>query len=357
MIRRVLWRAGLAVAGAVTLTAVTALPGGAATTSEWRLSVYESSLTGAMTGVDAISRTDAWAIGVLYRGQSLVDSQHVLRWNGKTWVGVTIPGSSGYSSSAVSAAAANDVWVLGSDADGSDRIFRYDGTHWHTIATPEPAVDNLMAFSATDAWVTGQTSCTGTKCVTDVWQWNGSTWLAHPINSTVYSINASSAGNVWAVGLGDVNAKREGTVAAYRWAGTHWTPVVMAHPDMSGWPNIAMASASDVWIEGWRGLTSQVLALHWNGRAWSQVISPSADAASPDAIPYGSGGAWFGPWVAWTGSRWVSTLPNLPFQGGVINDIDPIPGAAGSYWGTASATTQPNSSVDHPAITIYGPLP
>jgi hypothetical protein len=132
-----------------------------------------------------------------------------------------------------------------------------------------------------------------------------------------------------------VNQKDEGVIAAYRWAGTHWTPVIMSHPDMSGWPDLAMGSASNIWIEGWRGTSSQVLALHWNGSKWQQVISPADDAASPDGVPYGSTGVWAGPWAAWTGRGWISTLPKPP----------------------ASAEKSSSSSVDHPAMVIYGPVP
>jgi hypothetical protein len=363
MKRRVLRRGALAAAGAAALTVATAMPGNAATTAEWRFSSYESSLTGSMESVVAISRTDAWAEGLIYHGETPVNSPYVLHWNGAKWSAVTIPGSSGYSSSQVSASSASNVWVLGTDAKGTlnQKIFRFDGAHWHTMSVPEGNLDNLMVLSATDVWVTGQISCTispkASKCVTDVWQWNGSKWLAHPINSTVYSIDASSAANVWVVGLGGVNQKGEGTVAAYRWAGTHWTPVTMSHPDMSGWPDIAMGSASNIWIEGGRGTTSQVLALHWTGSKWQQVISPAGDAASPGAVPYGSSGVWMGPWVAWTGRGWISTLQHLPFSGGTIHDVVPIPGASGSYWGAASVETSAKSSVDHPAMVVYGPVP
>jgi hypothetical protein len=356
MSKRVFRRATLAMAGAAALTAATALPGSAATTASWRLSFYESSLNGQMTDVAAISKTDVWAVGNLYHGQTLVDSPHVLRWTGRTWVGVTIPGSTGYTSDEVAASSASDVWIIGSNADGASRIFRFDGTHWHTVPAPATGVDDVTPFSATDAWADGETSCTGNKCVTDIWQWNGAAWVDHPVNSSVPNISASSAGNVWAIGLGGVNAKGEGTVAAYRWAGTHWTPVVMPHPDMSGWVNAAMSSASDVWIEGWRGTSSQTLGLHWNGSKWSQVTAGDHDAASSDAEPYGSGGVWFGPWYAWTGRGWVNTV-QFQTWGGAVRDFAPIPGAAGSYWGAAQAQTNSNSDVFHPAMVIYGPLP
>jgi hypothetical protein len=118
MNRRVFWRAALATAGAVALTAATALPGNAATTAEWRLSAYESSVTGSMASVVAISRTDAWAVGNTSRGQTAVNNPYVLHWNGAKWSGVTIPGGSGFASALVSASSASNVWVLGTNFNG-----------------------------------------------------------------------------------------------------------------------------------------------------------------------------------------------------------------------------------------------
>jgi hypothetical protein len=361
MNRRVLGRGALATVAAAVLTVATALPGDAATTAEWRLSSYASSVNGGMTSVAAISRTDAWAVGNTSHGTTPVNSPYVLHWNGSTWRTVSIPGSNGYVSSIVAASSASNVWVLGTDWNDTlnQKLFRYDGSHWHTMSVPEDDnLSTLVVLSATDVWLTGQISCTGGKCVTDVFQWNASKWLAHPIDSTVFNIAGSAATNIWAVGLGGVNQKTdEGTVAAYRWAGTRWTPVAMAHPKMSGWPDIAIGSARDIWLEGWRGTSSQVLALHWTGSKWQQVISPSNSAASPDPVPYGSSGVWMGPWAAWTGRGWVSTLQHLPWSDGIIEDFVQVPGAAGSYWGAANAEKSANSAITHPAMAMYGPVP
>lgn len=362
MIKRVFKRGALAAAGAAALALTTAVPGDAATTAAWRLSYYASTITGGMYSVAAISKTNAWAVGVTYHGQTLVNSPYVLHWNGTKWSTVSIPGGSGYSTSLVAASSASNVWVLGTGSDSlSQEIFRYDGSHWHTMSVPEGNLDNLVVLSASNAWVTGQISCTGSttdmKCVTDVWHWNGSTWAAHPINASVYNIAGSSATNIWAAGLGNVNQNTgEGTIAAYRWTGAHWFPVVMSHPKMSGWPDITIGSASDIWIAGWRGTSSQVLALRWTGSTWQQVISSGSSAASPDLVPYGSTGVWMGPWIFWTGRSWVSTTQNLSFGGGIY-DFVKVPGTSGSYWGAGGVDKNSSSATQHPGMVVYGPVP
>src|ERR1700733_3579277 len=138
MRRRVLRRAAVAAAGAAALTVATAMPGNAATTAEWRTSSTASSVTGAMRSVAAVSRSDAWAVGATYHGATLVNSAYVLHWNGAKWSTATIPGSTGYYSSLVAASSTGNVWVLGTDANDSlkQKIFRYDGAHWHTMSVP-----------------------------------------------------------------------------------------------------------------------------------------------------------------------------------------------------------------------------
>ena len=364
MNRRVLKRGALATVGAAVLTVATALPGDAATTAEWRLSSYASSVTGGMTSVAAISRTDAWAVGGTNHGATLVNSPYVLHWNGSTWRTVSIPGSNGYYSALVAASSANNVWVLGDDVNDSlnQKLFRYDGSHWHTMSVPEGNLSTLVVLSTSDVWLSGQIGCNGStpaaRCVTDVFQWNGSTWTAHPIYSRVENIAGTSATNIWAVGLNRVDDKTgEGTVSAYRWNGTKWLTVVMPHPGMSGWPDIAIGSARDIWIEGWRATSTKVLALRWTGSTWQQVLSGANAGASPDPVPYGSSGVWLGPWELWTGRAMVDTGEYLGWASGGISDFVQVPGASGSYWGAASAAKSANSSVNHPAMAIYGPVP
>ncbi len=63
-----------------------------------------------MNSVDAISRTDAWAVGGIEHGKTPVNSPYVPHWNGAKWSAVTIPGSGGYPSTQVSASSAGNVW-------------------------------------------------------------------------------------------------------------------------------------------------------------------------------------------------------------------------------------------------------
>jgi hypothetical protein len=349
----------VAAAAAVGIAAAVA-PASAASTNEWRVS-YRTSAVGGLYSVAALSRTNAWAAGVLYKGQTLINKPYVLHWNGKAWKAVSIPASNGYYSNDIAASSASNVWVLGVDAGNSlhEKMFRWDGAHWHSISVPEVNLGDPVVLSASHVWASGQISCTGTRCVTDVWHWNGSAWQDHPIATTVYDMAGTAASGLWAVGVnGQKQLGGAGNVAAYRWNGTHWAPVSMPHPRVSSSPGIAVDSASDVWIGAFTAGGGRGYAMHWNGRTWQALTAPASIAAGTDVVPDGHSGVWLGPWAHWTGRSWSSALTLArPIVGAGIHQLVKVPGTSASYWGAAGIITSETSTTFHPAMLVYGPLP
>jgi hypothetical protein len=367
ILRRVSFRwAAAAMFAAVTLALVVAVAPAQAATNEWR-SVYYSTASGEMQSVVALSKTDAWAAGVIYSGQTLINKPYLLHWNGSDWGTYTIPGATGYYTMNVAASSADNVWVFGVDANNSfnQRIFRFDGSHWHAISVPQDvALNNPVVFSATDAWTLGNTSCTGAsgqpqKCVTDLWNYNGTTWRDYPINEDITDMAGPSASDLWVVG---VNAETQlggtGEVVAYKWYGTHWVYASMPHLRLYGYPAVGTDSSRDVWFGAWTPTNTTPWALHWNGAKWGEITAPRSLAATYEVTPDGNGGVWMGSWVHWTGRAWVNTEELAsPIQGGGIYDIIKVPGTSASYWGAAGLTKNSNASGWHPAMAVYGPTP
>ena len=89
-----------------------------------------------------------------------------------------------------------------------------------------------------------------------------------------YSVSATSADDVWAVGLSAAG----GQIA--HWDGNSW-----ADSDFSdGYQAVAAQSPTDVWAVGGTSwfYPTQTLARQWNGQAWTQVPTPTP-----------GGSAWF----------------------------------------------------------------
>jgi hypothetical protein len=100
------------------------------------LSPNPSSTGNFLSGVSAVSATDAWAVGY-YDNSSGVGDTLILHWNGTAWSKVKSPNPSSTSNvlSGVSAVSATDAWAVGdyqNNTTGADDtlILHWNGTSW-----------------------------------------------------------------------------------------------------------------------------------------------------------------------------------------------------------------------------------
>ena len=89
-----------------------------------------------LTGVSAVSPTDAWAVG-LYWDQAGINHALVLHWDGTTWSQVKSPnfGSEHTGLSSVTAVSPKDVWAVGDyqEAGVHALVLHWDGTRWSQV--------------------------------------------------------------------------------------------------------------------------------------------------------------------------------------------------------------------------------
>src|SRR4051794_6826388 len=130
-----LMRKSLTVAGlaALVLGAAT-VPATAASHSHWRVN-YVSPDTGdddfGLYQVAAVGKHDVWAVGSKRQGAGATGG--VLRWNGRHWGAVTVPGSTG-SFGAVGGSSSKDVWLTGVTANGESTAWHWNGRSWKTVS-------------------------------------------------------------------------------------------------------------------------------------------------------------------------------------------------------------------------------
>jgi hypothetical protein len=154
------------------------------------------------------------------------------------------------------------------------------------VSLPGGQLFGVAATSARNAWAVGQNFETGKTLIV---HWNGSAWKQVPSptpggSSALYAVSTISASNVWAVGATDAPP---GKTVIEHWNGTAWKQVPSPTPKGGGALfGVAATSASNAWAVGcagncFQGLgTIKTLILHWNGKAWKQVASPSPGADS-----------------------------------------------------------------------------
>lgn len=186
---------------------------------------------------------------------------------------------------AVSARSADDAWAVGTynaSNGGIDTLIEHwDGTSWSQVPSPDPSVPYLINYlfgiaaqSPKSVWAVGNYAVS-TGQSTLILHWDGSSWSQvtgpNPLQYNYLQAVATYKSSTWAVGNSN-----EQTFTVQR-QGSNWiqsaSPIV---PRLAFLPGLAMASGRDGWAVGFDN-TFQVqesLILHWNGSAWSKVASP-----------------------------------------------------------------------------------
>jgi len=218
---------------------------------------------------------DVWAAGVhtSASGRTFTMIEH---WDGTSWSVVPSPslGTGNNVLSGVAAITPTDAWVVGSYVNGSNvtrtLIEQWNGTNWgivHSadIGTGMNSLAAVTALSASDVWAVGvhQNASGGQQALIE--QWNGSRWApiasahAGSVNNFLTGVAALSTTNIWAAGgyfiTGKVN--QAGTE---QWNGTKW--VAVSSPNEGTGPNFfngiaaVPGSTSQLWAVGSYAKTS-----------------------------------------------------------------------------------------------------
>ena len=259
----------------------------------------DSGTSDQLTGVSAVSATDAWAVGNTNSGpvNTVAGPALILHWNGKKWSKTPIPEASttDFFLRGVSAISATDAWAVGTwDAYGVNAhalFLHWNGRKWSRVVSPSPvgrALFGVSTASATDAWAVGQYTNSAGADATLTEHWNGKRWskFASPgpnpgEGNILFGVSTLTPAQAWAVGYNGTSLGQRTMVL--EWNGKAWKRVHSPNPG-SGFDvldAVSAVSATDAWAVGNyssdKGATQITLILRWNGKAWTQVASPSPD--------------------------------------------------------------------------------
>ncbi len=254
-----------------------------------------------LTGVSAVSATDAWAVGSEDRQGfgSPVGDTLILHWNGRKWTRFRSPNPAAGTETltGVTAISATDAWITGSYFPGSGHtlILHWNGRKWTRVASPNPDGAGLLgvsAASAADAWAAGEYRPPGpsSPISTLTVHWNGRKWTRVPSpnpgidSNELFGVSTVAPTDAWAVGYYDSIGLPLSLIL--HWNGKKWARVASPDPgtavnQLSG---VSAISSTDAWAVGQytsgRAITGSTLILHWNGKKWAQVASPNPDASA-----------------------------------------------------------------------------
>lgn len=295
------WATAIAAAG----TAILLAAGSATAAQSWTIvSAPPAGENGQLSGVSAVSDTDAWAVGSTNAALNGVGAKPLIdTWNGTAWTQVATPATPGNTARlvAVSASSATDAWAVGrtqvNREDFAPLALHWNGAAWSVSSSAVTALagqvaDGVVDISSTDAYAIGGGLGSAPSGV--VAQWNGSTWhrLTVPLpsgagpTSTLNAISASGPDDVWVVGTYELNSTdlRSETYSLH-WNGNTWSVVPMPVNPSSNinafyrLSAIQVNSPADVWAVGYSSVVDSTagstLIEHWDGTAWSIVPSPT----------------------------------------------------------------------------------
>jgi hypothetical protein len=170
-----------------------------------------------LDGVAGSSPRSVWAVGRYFTGTTT--NCLILRWTGKKWRQVACPhpaGSHLASLTGVAALSGSDAWAAGTAEAGANTtlIEHWNGKRWALTRSPNPNPKNsglsgIVAVSGRSAWAVGSYGV-GQLTANDtlILRWNGKSWrqVASPSPGGAGSANlldgiaAGPGGQLWAVG-------------------------------------------------------------------------------------------------------------------------------------------------------------
>jgi hypothetical protein len=237
-----------------------------------------------LVGVTALTNDDAWAVGFSMDTTKNTGQPLIEHWDGSHWQIVSNPTvfTTG-SLSAITATGPNDIWAIGSTYSPSGTtskplILHWNGSDWQIVhgasTTGNSSLVSVAAVNANDVWAVGSSS-SAKASKTLIEHWNGTSWRLVPGTTSGMSFNSLSAvtalpnHDIWAVG-NSFSQPSQVHPFIERWDGKNWNPVATTGLQGSFAPTaISAVSSNDLWIAG-----AGTLA-HWNGKNWQNIAATS----------------------------------------------------------------------------------
>lgn len=186
-----------------------------------------------LSTVSADSGTDAWAAGNYCITACLVSAKAsdfraaIVHWNGSKWSPTSLPVRNSFDISVVDALSRSNAWAIGETLTagniGHSLMLHWNGSHWLQVAIPNNYPSAMTFISPTDGWAVGLAEPS--------LHWNGMTWKAGaPVTpnwgGAVSGASGDAANDVWGVGERCVQSQCQGFITRgfiVHWNGIKWS--------------------------------------------------------------------------------------------------------------------------------------
>ena len=240
----------------------------------WRIVPTPKTNAMQLVGVTVIATDDAWAVGNVGKG--------IEHWDGRRWS--VVPGaavSGSYRLNGVDAISISDIWAVGLHSSGKTSepetlAERWNGAKWvrepMSFRAHDITLYDVSVAAPDDAWAVGYVqSKQGAPRHTLTLHWDGSAWTKVPspnvgaYDNRLLSVAAIDGNHAWAVGWRPTAPNLQGIrTLVLRWNGTSWK--VVSSPNVGPGANVlsSVAAGPDAtWAVGKHGTPngSRTLAL------------------------------------------------------------------------------------------------
>jgi hypothetical protein len=247
---------------------------------------YETLPSGVeLSGLHMRTSTDGWAVG---DSPAPDFPPTILHWDGAAWTVVSPPGVAlGQILFGVDAVSATEAWAVGTGGSAPATMLKWDGSIWASVPSGTLVGADLTSIdmlSSSDGWAVGCAAapCTNTNAI--IVRWNGLAWspVTLPANTGgLFGIFMLSPTDGWAVGA----TASDGQATIIHWDGVQWhrVPAPLTGPFATfggGLNSLYMLSPTDGWAVGFNALSGSMLSLilHWDGTTWDVVSTPPVPA-------------------------------------------------------------------------------
>jgi hypothetical protein len=245
-----------------------------------------------LNGVEAISPSDAWAVGEHFTLDERISIAVIQHWDGVRWTLMRLPPPPGGGAGrlyAVSAVSSTDMWAIGhyTEFDGfvHGLAMHWDGYSWIPIPMEKTEYGELfegvVALSSDDVWAVGNKGTRSTELVPAVEHWDGAAWTEvavarSDVRSQFYGVSGVSSDDVWAVG----GLSHNGSPLVQHWDGIRWSDVPVHAPgDLQlVMYDVAAIASDNVWAAG-GAYNESTVAQRWDGTRWRGTAPFSAPAS------------------------------------------------------------------------------
>ena len=246
-----------------------------------------------LSEVTCVGSSNCWAVGTAGSSDGLSEATLAEHWSGGNWSIVTTPNTTAEINQLIGVACTNasDCWAVGDEAPVAGDLPRlplaehWDGSAWSIVATPntnstESTLGSVTCISSVDCWAVGIGGLAE--------HWDGSAWsiVATPgptQSSELLSVACTSTSDCWDVGVSGLPGLPD--TLTEHWDGSTWSIIASPNPrpsDQNYLSGVDCITASNCWASGYSVVsdhTDDTLVEHWDGSAWSIVVTPNVTSA------------------------------------------------------------------------------